>query len=333
MERPRESELGATLLMIPQVASEPVQVVNLGGPRARGWRWVTAGLATLVVVLGVALSLTWPRASAYSSMMEENFALKASLESIERKMTEVDRILLRMRLYDAQLESLGGAGGDHGPLPEGAPMAGDGLDRLVGGEPLMPYDSEEEQRIRPAAVWARGIEARASTFLRMFASVEPDLTVLVEEMESLDALDRALPSFWPAAGFMTSSFGWRRNPMGYQWRHHSGVDVGGQIGDPVWAAAAGTVVYAGWNGSYGKAVKIDHGFGVVTLYAHCSQLLVEEGQRVRRGQRIALIGDTGRSTGPHLHFEVRLDNNAVDPLDYLPRRRGWVPPWRSGAGD
>ncbi len=118
MERPREPEQGATLLMIPQIASDPVQVVNLGGPRARGWRWVTTGLATAVVLLGVALSLTWPRASAYSSMVEENLALKGSLESLESKMTEIDRILLRMRLYDAQLESLGGAEGDHGPLPD-----------------------------------------------------------------------------------------------------------------------------------------------------------------------------------------------------------------------
>ncbi len=327
MDRTREPDRGATLLMVPQVPSEAVRVVNLGGVRARGWRWATVGLAATVVVFGVALALTLPRASAYTTMMEENFALKASLESVEREMAEIDRILLRLRLYDAQLESLGAGGPVDAVAPERAPAP-----------PAGSRDRESMGIVGPVAdraatAWAQDIEARSRTFIDLFEDVEPDLTVLVQELESLEALDRALPSFWPAAGFLTSEWGWRRDPLGVHWQHHAGIDVSGQVADPIWAAAAGTVRRAGWSGTFGKVVEIDHGFGVTTTYAHCSRVFVRTGQHVRRGQQIAQIGNTGRSTGPHLHFEVRLEGSAVNPLDYLPERRAWVPPWRTADGD
>ena len=318
--------------MVPGEPSEPVQIVNLGGGRARSWRLATILLATAVVVLGLALALTLPRASAYTAMIHENFELKARLEATERKLSEVDRILLRLRLYEAQLESLGGVEGGAGPI-EGNRV----LEQAGGTDGWAAWadhaSASERTGFQPAPTWASGIESRTETLLQVFESLEPDLAVLVEELESLDALDRALPSFWPAAGFQTSGFGWRRNPLGWDWKHHSGLDIGGQIGDPIWSAAAGTVRHAGRAGTYGKLVTVDHGFGVTTYYAHCSNVLVRSGQRVRRGQQLAMIGNTGRSTGPHLHFEVRLDGTAVDPLDYLPSRRGWLPPWRAAAGD
>lgn len=338
MERPRETNHGATFLMVPQVPSEPVRVVNMGGGRATSWRWATAVLATLVVGLGVALALSLPRASAYSTMLSENFELKARLDSVERKMGEIDRILLRLRLYDAQLESLGAPRGAAGPTEATGERttqqrvlenaANRGLDWAT-----LPWAAPAEEGVQPATGWAAGVEGRADAVVRGFETIEPDLTVLVEEFESLGALDRAFPTFWPAAGFLTSGFGWRRDPLGMGWRHHAGIDVGGQIGDPIWSAAAGTVIRAGQNEGYGKVVVVDHGFGVTTHYAHCSRLLVRVGQRVRRGQQLGMVGNTGRSTGPHLHFEVRINNAPVDPQGYLPTRRSWLPPWRTAPGD
>lgn len=336
MDRPREAERGATFLMVPQVPSDPVRVVNMGGGRVRYWRWATAALATLVVVLGVALALAMPRANAYTSMLRENFELKARLDSVERKMGEIDRILLRLRLYDAQLESLGSPRGGSGPVEgslDSAVLQNSANVGLGDGWVQLPWATAREPGQRPAAGWASGVEQRAESIVGQFESIEPDLTVLVEEFESLEALGRALPSFWPAAGFLTSGFGWRRDPLGMGWRHHSGIDIGGQIGDPIWAAAAGTVQRAGTSDSYGKLIVIDHGFGVTTHYAHCSRILVRTGQRVRRGQQLGLVGNTGRSTGPHLHFEVRLNSAAVDPQRYLPSRRSWLPPWRTVSGD
>lgn len=123
---------------------------------------------------------------------------------------------------------------------------------------------------------------------------------------------------WPVSGPITSSFGWRTHPIFGTALFHSGLDIGVDYGTPVQAADGGTVIYAGWMGGYGKAVIIDHGGGISTLYGHNSELLVSEGQSVRKGQVISYAGSTGYSTGPHVHFEVRVNGSPVDPLGYLP---------------
>jgi murein DD-endopeptidase MepM/ murein hydrolase activator NlpD len=116
---------------------------------------------------------------------------------------------------------------------------------------------------------------------------------------------------WPADGVVTSGFGMRWGRM------HEGIDIAAPIGTPIWAAAAGTVIHAGWLSGYGSLVVVDHGNGLATAYAHASAILVVLGQQVSQGETIALVGSTGHSTGPHLHFEVRINGVAVDPLLYL----------------
>lgn len=131
-----------------------------------------------------------------------------------------------------------------------------------------------------------------------------------------------LPSgrFWPVAtaGEMTSSFGFRMDPVdGHGMQFHQGLDIAAPTGTPVRAAAPGKVVAAGWAGRYGQAVLVDHGDGLETLYAHLSRALVAMDQQVAGGAEIGLVGSTGRSTGPHLHFEVRRSGEAMDPLLFL----------------
>lgn len=123
--------------------------------------------------------------------------------------------------------------------------------------------------------------------------------------------------FWPADGPITSGFGWRVHPIfGYR-RFHSGVDIDAGCGTPIWAAESGRVISAGWMGGYGLATVIDHGNGLATLYAHQSSIGVSSGQSVRRGRGIGSVGTTGWSTGCHLHFEVRINGEPVDPVPYL----------------
>jgi murein DD-endopeptidase MepM/ murein hydrolase activator NlpD len=123
---------------------------------------------------------------------------------------------------------------------------------------------------------------------------------------------------WPVAGALTSPFGERDHVMGGGGaRFHAGVDLAVPVGTPVRAAQEGLVVFAGYNGAYGKVVKLDHLNGYSTLYAHNSRIVVHVGQKVRVRQVICLSGNTGRSTGPHLHFEVHKDGWPVDPLPYL----------------
>ncbi|CAN5739752.1 hypothetical protein BH20ACT14_BH20ACT14_18550 [soil metagenome] len=116
---------------------------------------------------------------------------------------------------------------------------------------------------------------------------------------------------WPVSGTVVSGFGWRWGRM------HEGIDITAPMGASVWAAAAGTVIYSGWLGGYGLLLVVDHGNGLATAYAHNSSLLVGVGQRVGQGETISLVGSTGNSSGPHVHFEVRVNGSAVDPLAYL----------------
>lgn len=122
---------------------------------------------------------------------------------------------------------------------------------------------------------------------------------------------------WPISGPITSEFGWRPHPIFGTARFHSGLDIGGDYGMPIYAAAGGTVIYAGWISGYGNAVIIDHGGGVTTLYGHNDSLNVSEGENVAQGQVIAMCGSTGNSTGPHCHFEVRENGEPVSPYGYL----------------
>jgi murein DD-endopeptidase MepM/ murein hydrolase activator NlpD len=122
---------------------------------------------------------------------------------------------------------------------------------------------------------------------------------------------------WPVVGKISSSYGWRRDPIRGGRDFHTGLDIRAPKGRPITAASAGKVVHSGWMGGYGRTVVISHPGGITTLYGHCSQLLVKSGQSVKRGQRIALVGSTGRSTGNHLHFEVRSRGATVNPITVL----------------
>lgn len=119
----------------------------------------------------------------------------------------------------------------------------------------------------------------------------------------------------------TSGFGGRNDPLGRGYRNHEGQDLAGDYGSPVLATADGTIIYAGWESGYGRLVKIKHDFGVETRYGHLAQIRVEVGQRVSRGDRIGDMGNSGRSTGTHLHYEIRLSGKAVDPMTFIKAAR------------
>lgn len=123
----------------------------------------------------------------------------------------------------------------------------------------------------------------------------------------------------PLIGRLSSGFGLRVDPLGEGKRHHKGLDIAAPSGSPIGAVEGGVVRAAGWRGGYGNAVVVEHADGTEALYGHCEQLKVQVGQRVQPGQTIATVGSTGRSTGPHLHFELRQNGEQVDPL----RAYGW----------
>jgi murein DD-endopeptidase MepM/ murein hydrolase activator NlpD len=144
------------------------------------------------------------------------------------------------------------------------------------------------------------------------------LTEIIKNLE-LAATYVGGEMMWPVPGhyMITSPFGNRLHPISKQYKMHTGIDIAGPKGTPIVAAQTGTVVYANWFGSYGKAIIIDHGGGYTTLYAHNDSINVSVGSVVKKGDNIALLGTTGYSTGPHLHFEVRMNGEYVEPLTYV----------------
>lgn len=125
------------------------------------------------------------------------------------------------------------------------------------------------------------------------------------------------PNLWPVEGQITGSFGERTDPFNGEGAFHTGVDIGAALGQPVIAPADGVVTFADFMGGYGRAVMVDHGHGISTRYGHLSSYIVVPGQHLRRGDTIGYVGLSGRSTGPHLHYEVRINDTPVNPYKYL----------------
>lgn len=185
--------------------------------------------------------------------------------------------------------------------------------------------SNISSRSRGSSRQSRGItqikESNLSEQLDLLArdisEMEVELRQLLQQLDRYEWLVERYPSLWPVRGRITSRFGYRVHPIRRRRLFHSGIDIAVSPGTSVKAAACGRVVYAGWRSGYGKTIIIDHGQGIRTLYAHNSRLHVKVGQWVNKGQVICASGNTGTSTGPHLHFEVLLNGQPKNPLDYL----------------
>jgi len=208
-----------------------------------------------------------------------------------------------------RLAALEGLPGEASPDQE----AMGGVAPPTAGEPPRPEAGGEALSDAYQAV-AQVQDMEAETAYRQ-QSLEGLRVALAERQAYL----AALPSVWPTNGIITSSFGYRRSPFGWGSDLHEGLDIAAPYGTPVVATGDGRVTFAGWRANYGKTVSVDHGYGYTTLYGHNSKVLVGVGQRVKKGQVIAYVGSTGRSTGCHLHYEVRVQGKSVDPRRFLAR--------------
>lgn len=197
------------------------------------------------------------------------------------------------------------------------------------GEEIRGIDAEieeikEEQRRREEAERRRLAELerkrRAEEAARKRA--EEEARRRAEEAERREQVGLNPGEFflvaWPSSGEVVSGFGPRLHPIFGVWRNHNGIDLDGDTGDPVRAALVGEVIIAGWRNGFGNTVVLNHFDGYTTLYAHLSKISVSVGEEVDHGERIGSVGSTGWSTGPHLHFEIRVNGKAVDPMPYMP---------------
>jgi murein DD-endopeptidase MepM/ murein hydrolase activator NlpD len=209
----------------------------------------------------------------------ENDAQRQKLEQLKDRVDAIDAATRRL----AEISGVTGEGG---------------TDARGAGGPSVPMD---EASI--AAVEARAVQLEAQ----------------LKNYEQALREKARIPSIWPVAGETTDGFGGRSNPFGgSSLEFHSGQDIRAERGTPVVAAATGTVLSAGWQNGYGQMIEVSHGGGLTTRYAHLSKIEVAAGQPIARGDVLGRVGSTGRSTGPHLHYEVRIDGESVNPRAYLP---------------
>jgi murein DD-endopeptidase MepM/ murein hydrolase activator NlpD len=167
--------------------------------------------------------------------------------------------------------------------------------------------------------WVKDLDAEIKQLDYSVVEQFDEYQVLLETVKEIKKIQDATPSICPVTGgLISSNFGYRESPFRGTNEFHSGLDISSHKGTPVKATADGRVIYAGYNGDLGKEVVIDHGFGVMTVYGHLSEIKVKTGQLVNRENIIGKVGNTGRSTGPHLHYEVRLNNNPINPKKYIP---------------
>jgi murein DD-endopeptidase MepM/ murein hydrolase activator NlpD len=266
--------------------------------KLRKWRVTSLQIAlaagSLLLLTVIAFTFIWFHLRSrinpveISRLQQENDQLRAVNQSFEESIRHLqDQIVqsegrARQLAIVAGIDSLGGSG-----------EAGVG-----GGAPL------------DEAAGLPDLESRASELTATLNAIEERLS---ERMRWISST----PAIAPVKGILTSGFGYRADPMTHGRGVHQGIDIAAPQGQPVRASADGVVMRATSVGGFGQAVFIAHGFGVTTGYGHLSRIDVRPGQRVKRGDLLGLVGSTGRSTAPHLHYEVRIDGDPVNPLAYI----------------
>jgi len=261
-------------------------------------KWLAAiSTAAVLAISGILVHYAWITAEVAElrRLRTENRALRVKTEEYEQSAgqlrTKIDTLQnmvtklgvmagLEHTLPDTRVGGVGGATGSESVAPALDPAALHEMDRSV------------------SALTARS--ARLEEFYQ-------DQTVLLA----------STPSVWPVRGYLSAGFGNRLDPFTGQRDFHTGLDISAPVGTRVQAPADGVIVSAGQKGAYGNSIIIDHGFGVVTRYGHLSGFNVKPGQRVKRGEVIGFVGDTGRSTAPHLHYEVWVRDQAQNPIHYI----------------
>lgn len=177
---------------------------------------------------------------------------------------------------------------------------------------------DDKTKVTASSVLAQEAQEAVQALKDSIPLREESLQEIQSLLEEKNQELSAIPSIWPTSGKISSGFGMRKDPFTYRPEFHTGLDIANRAGTPVYATADGRVVYAKYDGGYGRSILINHGNGIATLYGHLSRYTVEPGTNVKKGTLIGYMGSTGRATGPHLHYEVLVNGKQIDPYKYLP---------------
>jgi murein DD-endopeptidase MepM/ murein hydrolase activator NlpD len=307
LKKQRPPEQGFTVLIVPDSGQAPIRSIRLRPTMVR------RALLVVLLFLGgfVSATLLWPsglvRGIGLVSLAKENALLKQRVLALD---DDLDR--LRQRLGEsAFLEERLRVLADLPPIDDGVRQMGVGGPDFAVNDPLAQVDPEGAAVTKQAARNVDELLRRAELQRYSFLEIASSLEARREHWSRI-------PSISPVReGSLTSGFGMRLDPFTEVDAFHRGLDLSAERGAPILATASGRVVFAGTNAGYGRTVRIDHGSGIETTYAHLLEIKVKPGQRVKRGDTIARVGTSGRTTAPHVHYEVVVNGRAVDPESYI----------------
>jgi murein DD-endopeptidase MepM/ murein hydrolase activator NlpD len=292
-----------TIVVVPQ-GSSATKVFEISQTALKLVGSLAVVATLLVFLLGYATvrrSLNLARADR---MERENSALASDLHQLHGRLSTLTETITALEQQDSKLRLLANLD----PIDPQVHAAG------IGGPGPDPFLIEPDALLRRATevrVSLNALIRRANLLSSSFKEAGDSLALHAERLA-------ATPSIMPTSGWMSSAFSRMRNhPILHEARPHEGMDVTAPYGAPIEAPANGVVIQSGWEPGYGNVVVIDHGYGIVTKFAHASRILVRVGAKVTRGELIAQVGNTGLSTGPHLHYEVHVNGRPVDPRRYI----------------
>lgn len=294
-----------TLIVVPDHGSAVQRV------RVEGRRLVHAALGAgvaLLVGMGAAVhyGLVVTDAWENSGLRDENLSLRGQLAALNERVEQLQGTVDRVERFDQKLRVL-----TQLSVPQRTLAVGPTAAERRGGGGDTPF-------VRPPpGANARELEAHVDRLSAEATRQEQNLHELQAYFEDQKSLLASVPSAWPTRGWVTSDFGDRADPYTSQKTPHAGMDIAAPHGKPVEAPADGTVLFSGVEGGYGNVIVVDHGHGIRTRYGHLSRLVVKAGEKVKRGQQLGAVGSTGRSTGSHLHYEVRVNGIPQNPRKFL----------------
>lgn len=288
-----------------------------------------------VIRTGEVWELSAFRAEAMSAR-EQTAAFSTAIDDLKKRLTSMKEVNQRLRVMlgietPKTGDQVNGRGGEETPLPEGSTFiqsekvsggetgarqrsAGDGVGTDGQGEHAKASAGSKEVNEQDLVAAVKEGIAWLSKEAKTQEQTLQELSLAAEQKSSRWA---ATPSIWPVKGWVTSGFGPRVSPFTEKPAWHDGLDIGAAANAPVQAPAQGRVTTVGFDPKLGNVVKLDHGFGIETVYGHLAKALVKEGQRVKRGDVVGLVGSTGLATGPHLHYMVKLNGQTFDPTKYI----------------
>jgi murein DD-endopeptidase MepM/ murein hydrolase activator NlpD len=293
-----------TLVLVPH-GSEPSRIVEVSHTVLRAGAVVVGACVILAGIAGYATISKTSELSRAARLQQENASLSREIGELHGRLVSLSDTITQISQRDARIRVLANLE-PIDPQVQEAGIGGPGTSDLsLSGLTGLTRRSAEVRVDLGALI------RRANLLASSFKEAADSLSVHTARLA-------ATPSIMPTQGWLSSAFSaMREHPILHLARPHEGIDVSAPMGSPIEAPAAGVVSDAGWETGYGNTVTINHGFGIVTKFAHASKILVKVGQRVSRGQRIALVGNSGLATGPHLHYEVHVNGRPVDPLKYV----------------